>query len=58
METISHTEFLRNMSAIIARVQAGEEIVLTYQGELAARLRPVQPEDLRKRGEQENEKTR
>ena len=41
MKSVSMLDFRRNAEAVIARVQRGQSIVLTYRGKPVARLEPV-----------------
>ncbi len=40
MKTVSMVEFRRNAEEILATVQRGERVVLTYRGKPVARLEP------------------
>lgn len=41
MNTISMLDFRQNAEKIVARIQKGERLVLTYRGKPVARLEPV-----------------
>lgn len=44
MKTVSMLEFRHHADKIIAQVQRGERMILTYRGKAVARLEPVAPE--------------
>ena len=44
MKTISMLEFRHHAEKVIAQVQKGQRLILTYRGKPVARLEPIAPQ--------------